>query len=46
MSEEKENKCKHIYKEGSREHVLWWDSRGVHCTEPNCEINKQEERDE
>ena len=30
---------KHIAKEGSREHVVWWDSYGSHCSEPECEIN-------
>ena len=30
----------HIVKEGSREHVLHWDSNGTHCSEPNCEVNK------
>ena len=33
---------KHIIKEGSRVHVLHWDTNGVHCSEPNCEINKKE----
>jgi len=31
---------KHIIKEGSRHHVLWWDSNGSHCSVKNCEINK------
>ena len=31
---------KHIYKDGARFHVLWWDSFGRHCSEPNCEINR------
>jgi len=30
---------KHIVKEGSKDHVLSWDSNGTHCSEPNCEIN-------
>ena len=30
---------KHIIKEGSREHVLSWDSSGRHCSDPGCEIN-------
>ena len=30
---------KHIVKEGSREHVIWWDSYGRHCSESECEIN-------
>lgn len=29
----------HIRKEGSREHVLYWDSNGCHCSEKDCEIN-------
>jgi len=31
---------KHITEEGSRRHVLRWDSQGRHCSEPNCEVNK------
>ena len=31
---------KHIIKEGSCEHVLWYDNQGIHCSEVNCEINK------
>lgn len=30
----------HIIKEGSREHVIYWDSSGSHCSEPNCEWNQ------
>lgn len=30
---------KHVNKENSREHVIWWDSKGRHCSEENCEIN-------
>ena len=32
---------KHVIKEGSREHVLSYDTQGVHCSCKNCEINKQ-----
>jgi len=32
---------KHIVKEGSREHVIYWDTNGSHCSEPNCEINQE-----
>ena len=32
---------KHIIKEDSREHVLYYDNHGVHCSEPNCEINQK-----
>jgi len=31
---------KHIIKEGCYEHVLYYDSHGVHCSCPECEINK------
>jgi len=31
----------HVIKEESREHVLWYDSFGVHCSESNCIINKE-----
>ena len=30
---------KHVRKDGSREHVVWWDSHGEHCSEKACEIN-------
>ena len=30
---------KHIVKEGARYHVLWWDEKGRHCSEPKCEVN-------
>ncbi len=32
---------KHIRKEGARYHILYWNSNGSHCSEPNCEINKR-----
>jgi hypothetical protein len=32
---------KHIIKDGSRYHVLSWSEIGTHCSEPECEINKQ-----
>lgn len=31
---------KHVYCEGARGHVLYWDSYGEHCSEPDCEINR------
>lgn len=37
MSEE----IKHIIKEGSRKHVIYYDSKGKHCSEPNCELNRR-----
>ena len=24
---------KHVFKEGSRRHVIWWDMNGTHCKE-------------
>lgn len=32
-------KEKHVIEEGSRHHVISYDSKGRHCSEPNCEIN-------
>ena len=29
--------------EGSKFHVLHWDSIGRHCSEPNCEVNFERE---
>lgn len=37
----KEGHLKHVSEENSREHVLWWDSAGCHCTEKDCEVNHQ-----
>lgn len=34
---------KHIRKEGSRYHILLYDSKGRHCSEPECEVNKRNE---
>ena len=31
---------KHIFKEGSRDHVVSYDSLGQHCSVENCEINE------
>ena len=30
----------HVIKEGSRRHVLFYNTQGIHCSEKNCEINK------
>lgn len=30
----------HIVENGSRNHVLWWDAFGTHCSVDNCEINQ------
>lgn len=39
----KKNKIlvKHIIKEGSRFHVISYDTNGAHCNIKNCEINKK-----
>ena len=34
-----EKMLKHIVKDGARCHVLHWDTNGMHCSEPKCEIN-------
>lgn len=34
---------RHTVKEGARYHVLWWDSQGRHCSEPDCEVNHPNE---
>lgn len=34
----------HIACNGARFHVLWWDSRGTHCSEPRCEYNRPRKR--
>ncbi len=38
---DKMKSIKHIIKEGSCNHVLWYDNQGRHCSEVNCEINKK-----
>ena len=35
---------KHIVKEGSREHVISWDSYGSKCSELDCEINYKRDK--
>ncbi len=32
---------KHVISEGSYFHVLRYDSKGVHCSEKDCERNKK-----
>lgn len=34
-----ENIVHHLVCNGSRRHVLYYDTKGCHCTEPRCEIN-------
>jgi len=36
------NEEKHIIKEGSRTHVISYSNKGMKCSEPNCEINFEE----
>lgn len=31
---------KHLHCEGSREHVLSYSSKGVHCSHKNCVVNR------
>jgi len=40
IKEKKIKWIKHIVGEGSRNHVLYYDTYGAHCKEPNCEYNK------
>lgn len=37
--EKEDGTVHHLCCEGSRRHVLWWSSKGEHCTEPRCEVN-------
>jgi len=32
---------KHIHCEGARYHALSWDSKGAHCSESKCIVNKR-----
>lgn len=34
---------KHIVCEGARFHVISYSNQGMRCSEPNCELNKQEQ---
>ena len=29
----------HVIEEGSRDHVIYWDTNGSHCSNPKCEKN-------
>jgi hypothetical protein len=40
---EEEKWIPHVVKEGSRKHVLSYDSNGAHCSEPDCIYNKPKE---
>lgn len=33
---------KHIVCEGSRDHVISYSKKGQHCSEPECEINRND----
>ena len=39
--EKEDGTVEHLVCNGSRRHVLWWDTNGEHCIEPRCEINKK-----
>ncbi len=41
MPKAKKKIIKHIIKDGARYHVLHWDTKGAHCSEPNCEVNRK-----
>lgn len=43
-SEPRKGAMKHTIKEGSRNHVVWWDEEGTHCSEKDCEINTERNR--
>lgn len=34
----------HVICDGARFHVLSWSTLGTHCSEPDCEINRERER--
>lgn len=38
--EKEDGMVEHLICDGSRRHVLSWDTNGEHCSEPRCEINK------
>jgi hypothetical protein len=38
--EKEDGKVHHLVCEGSRRHVISYDTHGNHCSEPRCEINK------
>lgn len=41
MEKNREEKVEHVLKEGSRNHVLSYSDRGVHCNVCNCEVNSK-----
>lgn len=41
--EKEDGTVHHLNCGGSRRHVLHYDSKGTHCSEPRCEINKPKE---
>lgn len=34
----------HVYCDGARFHVISWSTLGQHCSEAECEINRERER--
>jgi len=41
QKKDKDGYIEHLICEGSRRHVIYYDSQGRHCIEKNCEINKK-----
>ena len=44
VTKNKDGSIQHVYCDGARFHVKWWDSEGTHCTEKDCEINRDRKR--
>ena len=42
QKKDKDGYIEHLICEGSRRHVIYYDSQGRHCKEKNCEINKND----
>lgn len=40
-AESDEKYVKHVVCEGARFHVLSWSTKGTHCSEKNCIVNKE-----
>lgn len=34
----------HVYLEGARFHVISWSTMGRHCSELDCEVNREEQQ--
>ncbi|MCF7795954.1 hypothetical protein K9M42_02575 [Patescibacteria group bacterium] len=40
QKKDKDGYIEHLHCEGSRRHVIFWDTNGEHCSEKNCEVNR------